>query len=59
MFAADHVEHDADALRELVEEELVDLAERQERSELDHCFHFALEQNRHHENVARRCFAKP
>ena len=41
-----HVQHDADRLGELVEERLVDLAERQEARELDHRLHFALEQHR-------------
>ena len=36
----------------------MDLAERQERGELDHSLDLSLEQNWQHEDVARRCFTK-
>ena len=36
----------------------MDLAEGQERSELDHCLHFSLEQHGEHEDVARRGLSK-
>ena len=53
-----HVQHDADRFGELVEEGLVDLAERQEARELDHRLHFALEQDGQDDDVARRRFAE-
>ena len=36
----------------------MDLAKRQEARELDHRFDLALEQDRQHDDVARRCFAE-
>ena len=36
----------------------MDLAEWQERSELDYCLHFAFEQYRQDEDVSWRCFSK-
>ena len=53
-----HVQHDADRLGELIEERLVDLAERQEARELDHRLHLALEQDGQDDDVARRRFAE-
>ena len=47
-------EHDADRLRELVEELEDDLAEGRERGQLDHGQHLLLEQDRDHDDVARR-----
>ena len=55
----DRVEHEADALGELVEERLVGDAERRERRELDDRAHRALEQHRQHDDVERRRLAEP
>ena len=50
----DRVEDDADRLHQLVEELLVDLAERAERGELDHRQHLLLEEHRQDDDVDRR-----
>ena len=52
MFAAMRVEHDADALGELVEERQVDLAEAVEGGQLDDRLDLALEEHRQHDDVA-------
>src|ERR1700681_576683 len=49
----DRVEHDADRLRELVEEQQVVVAERLERRQLDDGLDVALEQHRQHDHVER------
>ena len=54
----DRVEHDADALGELIEEREVDLAEPLERRELDDGLDLALEQDRQHDDVHRRRLAE-
>ena len=54
----DRVEHDADALGELVEERLVRRAEALERGELEHALDLALEQDRQHDDVLRRRLAQ-
>ena len=55
----DHVEHHAHALRQLVQEHLVDLAEREEAGQLDHGLDVALEEDGQHHDVARRRLAQP
>ena len=55
---AERVEHDADALGELVEERQVGLAERLEAGQLDHRLHLLLEQHRQHDDVPRRRLAE-
>ena len=50
----DGVQHDADALRELIEERQVDVAELLERGQLDHRLDFAFEQHRQHHDAQRR-----
>ena len=54
----DGVQHDADALRELIEERQVDVAELLERGQLDHRLHFAFEQHRQHDDAERRRLAQ-
>ena len=55
---ADHVEDDADALRELLEEDPVDLAERLEARELDDRAHVVLEEDGQDDDVQRRRLAE-
>ena len=55
----DHVEHHADALAELIEEHLVNGAERVERRQFDHRLHFALEEDGQDEHVDRSAFTQP
>ena len=47
----DRVEHDADALRELIEEGEVDVGEAAAASQLDHRLGLALEQHRQHDDA--------
>ena len=54
----DHVQHDADGVGQLVQERLVDAAEREEARQLDHRLHLTLEQDRQHDDVARRGLAE-
>ena len=54
---ADHVEDNADAEHELLEEGDVDLAERLERAELDDPLHLSFEDDGQYRNVPRRGFA--
>ena len=54
----DRVQDDADRLRELVEERLLDLGERRERGELDHGHHRLLEQDREDDDARRRGLAE-
>src|SRR5688572_3209193 len=54
----DHVQDDTDGFGELVEERLVDVAERQEARELDHRLDLTLEEDRQDDDVARRGFAE-
>ena len=54
----DRVEHEPDALGELIQERLVGRAERRERRQLDHGAHRALEQDRQHDDVERRRLAE-
>ena len=56
--AGDRVEHDADALGELIEERQVDLAEAVERGQLDDRLDLAFEQHRQHDDVQRLGFAE-
>ena len=58
MFALDRVQHDADRLRELLEEGLLDLGERRERRELDHRHHLLLEEDGEDDDVRRRGLAE-
>ena len=55
---ADHVQHDADRLGQLVEEDLMNGAERIERRQFDDGLHLALEQYRQHDDVERRRLAQ-
>ncbi|MDF2698109.1 MAG: hypothetical protein K0S65_6492, partial [Labilithrix sp.] len=55
----DHVEHDADGLGELLQEDAVDRAERLEARELDDGTHLVLEENRDDDDVERRRLAEP
>ncbi len=52
------VEHDADALGELVQKRQLDLRETIERGELDDRFDVTLEQHRQHDDVERSGFAE-
>ena len=54
----DRVQHEADALRQLVQECLVGRAEGRERRQLDHGQHRSLERNREHDDVQRRRLAE-
>ena len=54
----DGVQHEADALGELVEERLVGGAERRERRQLDDGAHRSLEQDRQDDDVQRRRLAE-
>ena len=54
----DRVQHDADALRELIEERLVGRIELLERRQLHDRFHLAFEQDRQDDDVQRRRFAQ-
>ena len=54
----DRVEHDADALGQLVEEGQVDVAEAVERGQLDDRLDLALEQHRQDDDVERRGLAE-
>ena len=50
----DGVQHDAHALRELIEERQVNVAELVEGGQLDDRLHFAFEQHRQHDDAERR-----
>ena len=50
----DRVEHDADALGELIEERLVRRVEPLERGQLEHGLDLAFEHDRQHDDVHRR-----
>ncbi len=52
------VQHDADALRELVQERQVDVGEMAEGSQLDHRLRLAFEQHRQHDDAERRSLAQ-
>ena len=54
----DRVEHDADALGQLVEEGLVRRIEALERGQLEHALDLALEDDRQHDDVLRRRVAQ-
>ena len=54
----DGVEHDPDALDELIEELVVRRAEALEGGQLDHGLHLALEENGQHDDVERRRLAE-
>src|SRR5579863_8705272 len=54
----DRIQHDADALRKLIEECKVDVAELPERSQFQHCFGFAFEQYGKHHDTQRRSFTQ-
>ena len=47
------VQHDADTARELLEESDLKVGEGAHRRKLDDRLHFALEQNRQHDHIAR------
>src|SRR4029078_4677378 len=53
-----HVQHDTDRFGELVEERLVDLAEREEARQLDDSLDLAFKQNRKDDDITGRSFAK-
>jgi len=55
----DRIEHDAQAVRQLVQEVQVDRLERLERGQLDHRLHLALEQDRQQHDIARTGLAQP
>ena len=55
----DGVEHDADALGELVEEREVNVGEAVERGQLDDGLDFALEDDRDDDDVPRPAVAEP
>ena len=55
----DRVQDDADRLRELVEERLLDLGEGREGGELDHRHHALLEEHRDDDDARRRRLAEP
>ena len=55
----DRVEHDADGLDDLLEEHLVDVAERMERRQLDHAEHLLLEHDGEHDDVAGSDVGQP
>ena len=52
------VQHDADALRELIQKRQVHVGEVAERGQLDHRPGFAFEQHRQHHDAQRRSFAQ-
>ena len=54
----DRVEHDADALGQLIEERLVGGIEPLERGQLQHRLHLAFEHHRQHDDVGRRGVAQ-
>ena len=54
----DRIEHDADALGQLVEEGLVRGVEALERRQLEHAFDLAFEDDRQHDDVLRRRVAQ-
>jgi hypothetical protein len=52
-----HVQHDANRFRELIEEGLVDRAEGQKTGELNYGFDISLEEDGQNDNIARRSLA--
>ncbi len=54
----DGIQYDADALRQLIEERQVNIAEVAERRQFQHRFRFAFEQNGKHHDAERRALAQ-